>query len=581
MKSSTGKNRGRVITLFWLFAGFAGLLGGRLIKLQFVDHQHYLNRADAQHLGEAELPALRGEIRDRNNVVLATSIARQSVAVNPELIQNKGLVDETVEGLAEKLDIKPAVIREVVERPGTFGWIERKVREPVAKVIREAEMPGVFLVNEPTPGKRYYPKGSLLAQLLGATGIDDQGLDGLESAHEHRLAGVPGILRAFMDRDGWATLEHPTALLKPAEAGNNIILTIDETIQYVAEKELAKQVKAYNASGGVVMVMDARNGEVLAMAMNPDFPAKDFANVDPKIRRNRAITDPYEPGSTFKVFLAAAALDTGVHPDDKFQSGGVLNINGWTIHNANDGLYAGAYESVKDIIAFSFNVGTANIAFHIGKDAYYKRLIDFGFTEPTGVDLVGESGGILSPAKSWERINTATISFGQGVACTPIQLCSAMQAVANGGVRVRPRVVKAVTDSQGNTIERFEPEEISRPISPKASRQMLEILENVCENGTGKRARVPGYRVGGKTGTAQMVENGAYSAGNYIASFLGVAPIDDPRIVVLIKIEKPSPYWGGLVAGPVFKAVAEKALWKLGVKPDPKLLKRDLSKNGH
>ena len=581
MKNTTMTNKGRVITLFWLFAGFAGLLSSRLIQIQYVDHSYYLDRADAQHLGEAELPALRGEIRDRNNVVLATSIARWSIAVNPELLQNTNEVEKAVEMLKEATSHSEKEIRDVVERPGTFGWIARKVSDEEAQAVREGAVKGVFLVKEATPGKRYYPKGHLASHLMGTTGIDDQGLDGMESSYEHHLAGTPGILRAFMDRDGWATLEHPTALIKPAIPGHNVILTIDESIQYVAEKELARQVKEYHATGGIIVVMDARNGEVLAMAINPDFPAEDFAEVKPEVRRNRSITDPYEPGSTFKVFLAAAALNSGVKPSDTFASGGIMSVDGWTIHNANDGLYAGAMESLKDIIAYSFNVGTANVALSIGKDTYYKHLLDFGFGEKTGIDLVGESDGILSDAKDWANINTATISFGQGVACTPVQLVSAMQAIANGGVRMKPRVVKAVTDHEGNVIERFEPEVLGQPISAEASKQMLDILENVCENGTGKRARVPGYRVGGKTGTAQLVENGVYAPGLYIASFLGVAPVDDPRIVVLIKIEKPTPYWGGLVAGPVFNRVAEKALWKLGVKPDPKLLKRDLSENGH
>ncbi len=581
MKSTTKTNRGRVITLFWLFAGFAGLLSGRLVKLQYVDHDYYLKRADAQHLGEAELPALRGEIRDRNNVVLATSIARWSVAVNPEEVQSGGEIDKAVEVLSKSLHRPAKEVRSVLERPGTFGWISRKVKDDEATAVREAGIKGVFLVREPTPGKRYYPKGNLASHLLGATGVDDQGLDGMESSYEQHLSGTPGILRAFMDRDGWATLEHPTALIKPAEPGHNVILTIDETIQYVAQRELARTVKEYHATGGIVMVMDARNGEILAMAINPDFPAKDFANVKPEIRRNRSVTDPYEPGSTFKVFLAAAAIDSGVTPTQTFRSGGIMSVGGWTIHNANDGLYAGAMETLKEIIAYSFNVGTASVALHIGKDAYYEHLLKFGFGGRPGIDLVGESGGILADAKDWAPINTATISFGQGVAVTPVQLISGMQSVVNGGVRMKPRVVKAITDHEGNIVERFEPEVLGQTISPESSRKMLEILENVCENGTGKRARIPGYRVGGKTGTAQLVENGVYAPGDYIASFLGVAPIDDPRIVVLVKIEKPHPYWGGLVAGPVFKRVAEPALWKLGVKPDPKLLKKDLSDNGH
>lgn len=581
MKNSAGTNRGRVITLFWLFACFACLIGLRLFKLQWVDHKRYLERADAQHLGEAELPAIRGEIRDRNNVVLATSIARWSVAVNPEILANKGTEDKAVDSLAAILQLKPEVVREVIERPGTFGWVARKVRDKEAKRVRELAMEGVFLVKEPTPGKRYYPKGNLASHLMGTTGVDDQGLDGLEGAYESTLSGRPGLLRAFMDRDGWATLEHPTALIRPAEVGNNVILTIDETIQYVAERELARQVKDFNAEGGIILVMDARNADILAMAINPTFAAQDFGKVKPETRRNRAVTDPYEPGSTFKVFLAAAALNAGMQPSDMFASSGVLSFGGWIIQNANDGLDAAGMETIKDIIAYSFNVGTANIAFALGKEKFSKHLDDFGFGHLTGIDLVGESEGILAPVKDWEKLNLATISFGQGVAVTPVQLVSAMQAVANGGIRMRPRVVQAITDSDGNVVERFEPVELSRPITPDTSKKMLDILENVCEKGTGKRARIPGYRVGGKTGTAQLVENGVYADGDYVASFLGVAPIEDPRIVVLIKIEKPQPYWGGVVAAPVFSRVAEKALWKLGVKPDAKLAKRKLDDAEH
>lgn len=528
MKNSAGTNRGRVITLFWLFAGFSCLLTARLVKLQWVDHERYLSRADAQHLGEAELPAIRGEIRDRNNVVLATSIARWSVAVNPEAIAAKHNEDKAVDSLAAILRLKPDVVREVVERPGTFGWVSRKVRDTEAKKVRELAMEGVFLVKEPTPGRRYYPKGNLASHLMGTTGVDDQGLDGLEGAYEGTLKGRPGLLRAFMDRDGWATLEHPTALIRPAQVGNNVILTIDETIQYVAERELARQVKEFNAEGGIIVVMDVRTGDVLAMALNPTFAAQDFGKIKPETRRNRAVTDPYEPGSTFKVFLAAAALNSGFQPTDLFPSSGVLSFGGWIIQNANDGLDAAGMETIKDIIAFSFNVGTSNLAFALGKEKFSNHLDEFGFGHLTGIDLVGESEGILAPVKDWEKLNLATISFGQGVAVTPIQLVSAMQALANGGVRMRPRVVSAITDSEGQIVERFAPEEISRPISPETSRKMLDILHNACEKGTGKRARIPGYTVGGKTGTAQLVENGVYAENDYVASFLGVAPIEDP-----------------------------------------------------
>ncbi len=573
--------------MFWLFALVCGGLGARLAKVQFVDHAKFLARADNQHLGQAQLPALRGEIRDRNNVVLATSLARWSVAVNPEQVRSDGELMQVVEELAPVVGWKRDALENVLVRPGTFAWIARKVSDDVALEIQKKKdervegpdgkdrnrFEGVYLIKEPTPGRRFYPKGRLAAHLLGATGIDDQGLDGLESAYDEYLTGVPGLIQAFMDRDGWATLSQAGALIRPAETGKNVILTIDETIQYVAERELARQVKEYKAAGGIVVVMDARTAEILALAINPDFPAKDFGGVPGDVRRNRAITDPYEPGSTFKVFCAAAALNSGFKPTDTFRSGGVLSIGGWTIHNANDGLYAGASETIADIIAYSFNVGTASMAMKLGNEKLGKHLYAFGFGEPTGIDLVGEGEGLLASYQDWAEINLATISFGQGVAVTPVQLVSGMQAIANGGVRLRPRVVKAVTDEEGNVVKRFEPEEINRPISPEAARQMVTILEGVCEKGTGKRANIPGYKVAGKTGTAQMAENGVYSSGNYIASFLGFAPSDDPRIVMLVKIEKPTPYWGGLVAGPVFQRIGEKALWKLGVQPDPNLMK--------
>lgn len=576
MTTAAGTNRSRIVGLFWIFAGVASILATRLLYLQWFEHDRYLNRANAQHLGQAELPAIRGEIRDRNNVVLATSISRMSVAVNPEVIRSHHNEDKVVDSLAMILGKKPEAIREVVSRPGTFGWVARKVDDDASKRIRHLGTEGVFLVKEPTPGKRYYPKGTLASQLIGTTGVDDQGLDGLEGAYDDTLRGRPGELRAFMDRDGWATVEGPTALVRPAQVGHNVILTIDETIQYVAERELAEQVKKYHAEGGIVMVMDARNADILALAINPTFAAKDFGKVKASLRRNRAITDPYEPGSTFKVFLAASALDSGVGPEDLFPSAGVISMGGYIIQNADDGLGANPMESLKEIITNSFNVGTSNVALHIGKEKFSEHLDKFGFGHLTEIDLVGESEGILAPVKDWKPLNTCTISFGQGVAVTPIQLLSGLQAVANGGVRMRPHVLQAITDHEGRVVERYEPKELGRPISPKAASDMLDILHNVVEHGTGKRARIPGYSVGGKTGTAQLVENGVYAEGLYIASFMGVAPLDDPRVVVLVKIEKPHPYWGGLVAGPVFRKVTEKALWKLGVRPDPKLLGRNL-----
>lgn len=559
------EQKGRVVGLFWLLTLYALLLGGRLFRLQYLEHGKYKQRAEAQQLGRAELSALRGEIRDRNGVVLAKSLARPSVATNPQRLQELGGVEEAVQRLSSCLELDSDELRTALESPTTFRWVARKISQDQALKIKAAAIDGVFVTHEVTPGRRYYPKGRLASPILGFTGIDDQGLDGLEASYNRQLSGSPGFLHAFMDLDGWATIDDPAAAVRRAQPGHHVILTIDESIQFVAQRELDKQVEAYHAEGGIVMVLDARTAEVLALAISPGFPAQDFSSVSPGMRRNRALTDPYEPGSTFKVFLAAAALEAGVSVDSKFPSGGVLRVDGWNIYNANDGLHAGALETLTDILAFSFNIGTSNVALHIGREAFYRSLVGFGFGRRTGINLMGESEGLMTPGQDWADINTATISFGQGIACTPLQLVSAMQAIANGGVRVKPRIVRAIVDSEGSVVERFESEVIGRSCSAKTSKQVLEILENVCVNGTGKRAQVQGFRVGGKTGTAQLVENGVYSADKFIASFLGVAPVDDPRVVVLVKIEKPSVQWGGTVAAPVFSRVTEKALWKLGV----------------
>ncbi|MEW6282668.1 MAG: penicillin-binding transpeptidase domain-containing protein [Candidatus Eremiobacterota bacterium] len=564
MAGWSGRTRNRLIVLFWLFAFTYLLVAGRLLRVQVLDDGRFAAIARAQQEGELEIPALRGEIRDRNDVVLATSLALYSVALNPREVKDKA---GTATALARVLGRKSETIERLVQGPGTFVWADRKVSDKVAEQVRKLNLAGVFLLKEPS-GRRFYPKGHLASILLGATGIDDQGLDGLEATFDHYLGGQPGKARAYLDRDGYS-MPDQAVLIRPAQEGHHLVLTLDETIQFVAERELNKAVQENNAKGGICLVMDVKTGELLAWAVAPGFPADRFSQVPAALRRNRAITDPYEPGSTFKVFLAASALDSGVRPTDMFVAGDSIVVDGWSIHNANDGLGASGMETLTDIIVYSFNVGTSSVAMRIGKKAYYKHLRAFGFGEPTGVDLVGEAEGIIKPLDDWADIDNCTISFGQCVAATPIQLLSGMQAIANDGVRMRPHLVKAVLDSEGDVVKRFEPTEIGRPIREQSAREMRAILLEVCKRGTGKRANIPGYLVGGKTGTAQVVDNGVYAGGRYIGSFLGIAPIDNPRIAVLVKLEEPTPvYWGGVVAAPVFSKVAREALWKLGVRPN-------------
>ncbi|CAN0382178.1 unnamed protein product, partial [Phaeothamnion confervicola] len=302
------------------------------------------------------------------------------------------------------------------------------------------------------------------------------------------------------------------------------------------------------------------------MANCPDFPAADFAKVRPELRRNRAITDPYEPGSTLKIFLASAAVAAGVSPAERFQSGGSITIGGWSIHNAT-GDEAAGIETLEDIIVYSLNVGTAAVAMRIGKANLAHSLDLFGFGRKTGIDLEGEAEGILAPVKSWSPINTATISFGQGVSVTPIQLISALQSIGNKGIRLRPHIVKEVLNPDGSVYKEMKPKEIGRTLTPEQCDRVIGILRAVCVRGTGKGANVPGYRIVGKTGTAQVVHHGVYDPHAFIGSFLGLAPQENPRLAILVKIEEPNVQWGGTVAAPVFSAVAQEAMWRLGIAP--------------
>ena len=560
----SGKTRNRLIFLYWLFTFLYVCLIVRLANLQWLKNERLAQLARYQQEGDIEIPALRGDIRDRNGVVLANSISLSSLAVNPQQVKD---VAAATRRLGALLHLPESRIKRAMTGKGTFQWLARKVPDGVAKSLKKEPIAGVFLLREPTPGRRFYPKGHLAAHLLGATGVDEQGLDGLEASYDEYLGGSPGMLRTFMDRDGWMIPVESQRLLKKAVPGRHLVLTIDETIQYVAERELGAACRLRNAKGGICMVMDAKTGGILALAIYPDFAADKFSQVPAALRRNRAITDPYEPGSTFKVFTMATAVNNGIKPTDLFPSSGVINIGGWTINNANDGLGAQAMEQVSEILAYSFNVGTAHVAMRLGKKVLSKGLEDFGFGYRTGVDLTGEGEGILAPVKAWEQINLCTISFGQGVAVTPMQLVSAMQAIANGGVRLKPHVVSEVLNPDNSVYKKIPIKELNRPISPEAAKIMLGMLRGVCDHGTGKHANIPGYRVGGKTGTAQVVHNGCYG-NQYIGSFLGVCPVEDPRIVCLVKLEEPTPiYWGGTVAGPVFQRVAQEAMWKLGVNP--------------
>lgn len=557
--------RQRLINLFYFTLLLFIALSYRLVSLQAFQQEKYRGKADDQHKGTIALPALRGSILDRKYVVLANSLSLSSIAADPTKIKNRG---EAAEKIAKVLKCAPEIINNKLSVASTFAWIERKIDDDTAKKISDLKIDGIFLLKEST-GKRFYPKGNLGAHILGCTGIDDQGLDGIEATMETYLKGKPGEMSAEMDRDG-RIIPGGLSSMVPAVQGYSVVLTIDESIQYIVENYLEKHVKAFGAESGSVLVMDAKTGGILAMATKPDFKSTDPKSPQyMQVTRNACVADAYEPGSTFKILLAAAALDSGkVKLTDQIPCGNTIDVGGWTLHNANDGFGGNPTETISDIIAYSFNTGSVAIGLRMGSKVYYNYLTKFGIGELTGLELPGETEGLILPLSEWTDINLATVSFGHGVAITPIQLVSAVQGILNNGDMMQPHIVKQVIDSEGNVVHDFKPKVRRKIVSSETSYQMTAMLRNVVEGGTGGKAKVPGYLVGGKTGTANLVENGVYAQGKYIASFVGFVPAEDPKFIMLVKIKNPKgTIWGGSVAAPVFADIAKESLWRLGIPP--------------
>lgn len=352
----------------------------------------------------------------------------------------------------------------------------------------------------------------------------------------------------------------------------NLTLTIDEPIQYKSEEEISKAVKGSNAVSGSIIVMDIKSGEILALASYPDFDPNDYRKYKENVWYNRAVSDVYEPGSTFKLVTISSALDEGVISEGtKVYSPDTLKLGGRVIKNSHNAKFNTRYLSIKEILRESVNTGAAQIAIKLGKEKFYKHMKDYGFGEYTGVGLMGESRGLLNDPASWNKPDIAMMAFGQSIAVTPVQLISSLTAIVNGGNRMKPRLVKKIEGEDSNFVKVFAPESMGQAISGKVAGEMLLLCEDVVENGTGHLAKIPGFRVGGKTGTAQKSRpgGGGYMEGRYVASFIGFTPLTDPRLAVLVVVDDPKPvYWGERIAAPVFKQVAEFALRRLDVAPD-------------
>ena len=555
--------KGRLILSLVILALWGGGIVYRLAQLQITDHEHYSLRAQGQHHRKVELQAPRGTIFDARGRELAVSVEVDSVWVDPSRVEDTAAMAGQ---LAEVLKIDRKALTRSMEEAREFAWVARLLDPPQAAAVRELRLPGVGYLKE---SKRYYPMRQVASQVVGFAGVDDRGLEGIEGAYNDLVAGKAarrGVLRDA--RRGTVLL--PSLSFRDPEPGSDLYLTIDIWIQYLLEKELAAAVERTEAKSGTALILDPNSGAILAMATVPTFDPNRFGDYGRDEWRNRAVTDAVEPGSTFKMVTAAAALEANlVDPTDIFDcENGSVVVKGKRIHDHHpfDEL------TLREVIAKSSNVGAIKVGLLAGESALNEQIRKFGFGRLTGVDLPGESAGILEPVDRWHKRAVAYISFGQGISVTAVQLASAFAAVANGGHLYRPYVLEAVgRDGVRHPVE-GKPEVVGRAISGSTARTLERLLEAVVEEGTGKKAAIDGYRVAGKTGTAQKAAaTGGYAQGRYVASFVGFSPARQPRLVGYVALDEPNPrlgYHGGDVAAPVFSAVVGPALLYLGVPPE-------------
>lgn len=558
--------RRMAVLFFGAIAAFFILLL-RLAYLQFALGDDLQLKAEQLRTREVTVAAKRGTIYDRNRKKLAISVSADSVYVSPIEVKHSGKAKEIAKILAPILEMTPEKILQKITADRSFEWLKRKVDFDKAKKIRELDLPGIKVVEE---SQRFYPKDNLAAHILGFAGVDNQGLEGIEKTFDNDLKGIPGRIIIEYDAQG---RELPQAVHKyvPPVDGYSMVLTIDETIQYFAERELDKLMKSSsNPKNAVAIVMRPQTGEILALANRPSYDPNKYSTFDSSTWRNIGVSNTYEPGSTFKIITTAAALEEGVvTPEDRFYDPGYIivgdrRINCWRTGNPHGS------QTFREVVQNSCNPGFVEVGLKLEKKKegiFYKYIKAFGFGKKTEVSLPGEASGIMIQEKNLKTINIATISIGQSISVTPLQLINAVSAVANGGVLMKPQIVREVIDNNNKSLKSFEPKQICRVISSQTAKTECDILESVVSQGTGSNAYIPGYRVGGKTGTAQKAGRGGYLQGKYVASFIGIAPSDNPQLVVLVMVDEPQgyPYYGGTVAAPVFKGIVEDSLRYLGV----------------
>ena len=544
---------------FALMTLVLGVLGARRVQLQGLDSPAYAVQAEQQRLRPRVLPAARGEIVDRNGFRLATTIDARAIYADPKFVEDKRA---TALALAPVLNVDAATLQKRMERDSRFVYLARAQEVAVGRAVTDLDLPGVYAIRE---AKRSYPGHTLGATLVGYMNRDGAALGGIESAYDKVLRGTDGRVVTETDTAGRRIPAGEHTEVRPV-AGRDVVLTIDRDLQWKAQHALATQVQAAGAKGGSVIVIEPTTGEILALATAPTFDAEDPGSSTAEARKNRAVADVFEPGSTNKVITAAAALETGtVTPDTVVVVPPGIRVANKTFTDAHP---KGTQRmTFTGVIAKSSNVGTITVALRLGKERMYEYLRKFGLGERTGVGFPGESPGILSKPEDWWSTQIGTIPIGHGVSVTALQAANVYATVANDGVRLSPTLVRGVRTGDGELAPVDRPAG-KRILSPRTAHQLRLMLEAATtDEGTGSAAQIPGYRIAGKTGTARKVQaNGQY--GGYFASFIGFAPADKPALVVLVQIDEPTRgYYGGSVAAPVFQDVMSFALRARAIPP--------------
>jgi cell division protein FtsI (penicillin-binding protein 3) len=543
--------------LFWFLA-----ICARLVWLQVINYGDYTQRAAKQQQRSIEVSPVRGNIYDRRGNDLAMTVSVDSVFAVPSEVPD---IHSTAQVLARVLKADTAEIESHMRGSRAFAWIARKIDNATSARVRALNLKGIYFQKE---SKRFYPKGELAAQVLGYVGLDDAGLGGVEREFESQLTGKPGKMLITMDnKRRWLG-----RVEKNPDPGENVVLTLDEKIQYIAERELARAIADTHAEAGTVIVQNPHTGEILALANWPTFNPNIFNKVNPQALKNRAVSDIYEPGSTFKLVTVAAALEEKItNPDEVVdcQMGSIV-VNGLRIHDHHP--YAGL--TVSQILEHSSDVGAIKIALRLGEERFDRYIRAFGFGSQTHIELPGETRGITKPVSRWSKVSIGAISMGQEIGVSPVQLASMVSTIANDGLAVAPRIIAGTTAPRSTPqLIAFHPAIGRRVVSSLTAAQMRHILEGVVLRGTGKKAILDGYTSAGKTGTAQKIDaSGRYSHTKHIASFGGFAPVNNPAVTVLIVLDSPEGGYprdgGGETAAPVFSRIAQQVLAYMNVPHD-------------